>query len=318
MEEIRFTESDENYLFLETLSGDKFKLSIDDGLRSAVRHQGGSKPSDDAISPREIQDRIRSGSTVAELASETGASESLLAKFAAPVLDEMAHIVNSAKSVRLTVATDRPNVTEHVEFGQVIESRLRSSGALNLVWSAKKIEGQTWRISVSFSLGDQAQQASWLFDLRKLSLAPENDMAIRLSTEELVSANSSPTLTAVEPVAQNYGAGEATKSPDVHKEEPDDVHSLADQAEVEDAMTIDLLDALRKKRESRKEMPTPVRTEAHVNQPEELLVERPIQSEQSPAPEEPVAELPTDAIAKKGRASMPSWDQIVFGTKSED
>jgi hypothetical protein len=33
-------------------------------------------------------------------------------------------------------------------------------------------------------------------------------------------------------------------------------------------------------------------------------------------PEEPAAEMP--APPKKGRAAMPSWDEIVFGTKTDD
>ncbi len=323
MEEIRFTESVENYLFLETLDGNKFKLAVDDALRAAVRHQGSSKLSDDTLSPREIQDRIRSGSTAAEVASETGASEALISKFAAPVLDELAHIVSSAQTVRLSVASDRPNVIEHVEFGQVIESRLRASGAVNLSWSARKLEGNTWRIAVDFTLGDQSQTAAWLFELRKLTLAPENDMAIRLSTEELVSSAAAPSLVAVEPIEKVAMSGGEAPAHQYASEVEEDAHSLAHQADIEEAMTIDLLDALRKKREARKEKPI----EASLSEPSEhgAKAATDLQTETAPAAPttEPDAEelnavATADPGIKKGRASMPSWDQIVFGTKAED
>jgi hypothetical protein len=326
MEEIRFTESDENYLFLETLEGNKFKLAVDDALRAAVRHQGSPRLSDDTLSPREIQDRIRSGSTVAEVASETGASESLIAKFAAPVLDELAHIVSSAQSVRLSVASDRPNVVEHVEFGQVVESRLRASGAVNLSWAARKLEGNTWRIAVDFALGDQPQTAAWLFELRKLTLAPENDMAIRLSTEEVVSSASAPSLVAVEPVDMVSAPSMTATPQQLVAEVEDDAHSLAHQADIEEAMTIDLLDALRKKREARKEKPAEPAPSGPIEPAAEAAtdLQNETSSAASPEPaaeslaEELNVEVTSDPSIKKGRASMPSWDQIVFGTKAED
>lgn len=320
MDEIRFIELDENYLVLETLSGEKFKLSVDDGLRAALKNPTSEKLDEVVISPREIQEQIRTGSTVSDLVAATGVSESLIAKFAAPVLDEIAHIVNTAQAVRLTVASDRPNTTEHVEFGEIIESRLRLSGGYQIEWSAKKLEGSTWRIRLEFSLGDQLQEAAWLFEPRKLSLAPDNDMAIRLSTEESITASTKPNLAVVVEVPkQSHGEGISAPS---ESSPEDDSHSLSHQVDVDQALTLDLLDSLRRKRENRKEKP--VDAESHVNEVEDNPTD-PLE----PAAESSVeplvigetelrSETGQDASPKKGRASMPSWDQIVFGTKAED
>jgi hypothetical protein len=325
MEEIRYIESDDNYVTLESKNGDRFKLAIDDSLRAAVRIKATAKFDEGSISPREIQERIRTGATISELATTTGQSEELITKFAAPVLDEIDHIVRSALSVRLVVATDRPNVTEHVEFGAVIDSRLRLSGAVDVSWSARKIEGATWQLSATFSLGDQPQQAIWLYEPRKLSLAPENDMAIRLSTEEKIQPSTVPSLTVVEPVTFAVNRGSIA----VEENRPDetetvDEHSLAHQAEVDQAMTVDLLDSLRKKRENRKDRIGLVETPSDADNASgtnETADESSSSLEDEPAPttDTSVTErISGEQAAKKGRASMPSWDQIVFGTKADE
>jgi hypothetical protein len=89
--------------------------------------------------------------------------------------------------------------------------------------------------------------------------------------------------------------------------------------------TADLLDALRKKRNERESVeqldPHPSTEGLRIVE----LVPEQIYEEQEPEPEfnepEPTpAPVATDNTAspKRGRASIPSWDQIVFGTKTED
>lgn len=55
--------------------------------------------------------------------------------------------------------------------------------------------------------------------------------------------------------------------------------------------------------------------------PRELLPPHPAETTPSPAPEAPAAEEPPAAAARgrsrRGRASVPSWDEIVFGAKPE-
>jgi hypothetical protein len=96
--------------------------------------------------------------------------------------------------------------------------------------------------------------------------------------------------------------------------------------------TADLLEALRRKRSEREvtdleshpettqfrvvDIQVPVEQVPKEELPKAELtkVQEPVIS--SDAPEEPVAETPT--APKKGRAAMPSWDEIVFGTKADD
>jgi hypothetical protein len=82
--------------------------------------------------------------------------------------------------------------------------------------------------------------------------------------------------------------------------------------------TADLLDALRKKRSERESVE---QLDPHPSTEGLRIVEyvpEPIASEQEPEPTPaPVNTEPTNS-PKRGRASIPSWDQIVFGTKTED
>jgi hypothetical protein len=83
--------------------------------------------------------------------------------------------------------------------------------------------------------------------------------------------------------------------------------------------TADLLEALRKKRnerellEEREDIPVTdfLSVVPDFDDQESILEEDISQDPPEVAPETPPA-------SKRGRASIPSWDEIVFGTKTED
>jgi hypothetical protein len=133
------------------------------------------------ISPREIQQEIRLGATVAELVASSGADEELIAKFAAPIISELNHVVLLARNVRLSLAGDRFTDPTQVEFGSVMDERLFSNGATQTTWrSRKSLEGE-WLVSVSFKLAGDEGIATWSFDPKQLFLVPENETALQLS-----------------------------------------------------------------------------------------------------------------------------------------
>ncbi|MEY4980749.1 MAG: hypothetical protein RL174_87, partial [Actinomycetota bacterium] len=146
MDDIRLVETGDEFLVLETATGERYRLLLDDQVRTAAKRTISSKTVSETMSPREIQEKIRSGTSVSHLVSITGLDAELIEKFAAPVLDEIAFVVASAQSIRLSIAGTRPNTTEHVEFGEVIAGRLRASGASDSEWQAIKLEGSAWRV----------------------------------------------------------------------------------------------------------------------------------------------------------------------------
>jgi len=176
MVDLRLEGTDGEFLILETADGVTHRLLIDESLRRAVKRESVSEDDSQKISPREIQLEVRAGVTIEELAQQTGASLAYIEKFAAPVIDELAHIVASALAVRITMAGDRYSETTQVEFGEVIANRLASQGVVQPFWSSRKTENNGWQIHCRF--GDN--QASWAFDPRKLLLSPENELAVQL------------------------------------------------------------------------------------------------------------------------------------------
>ena len=393
MSELRYLSTDGDYLLLEAADGTQYRLLIDETVRKAARREVVSEGDASKISPRDIQLEVRSGVSVEDLAAKTGASLEYVQKFAAPVIDELAHVVSSALSVRITMAGDRYSETTQVEFGEVIANRLAATGVVQYVWTARKTDNGGWQLQCKF--GDTL--ANWAFDPRKLALAPENEVAVQLSTQQSLTDGPLPKL---RPVADNTGASEssapvassahtslvaatpvaatplapAAETPPpvaTNISEPESPATFANpvvrlnsyesssQSITEDlgstaefdgvvpfgrtgavapasepadlANTADLLDALRKRRLSREEDlsqdDSATEQELGATQAIQLPTFTPTIASVDELPEEPesfdpatdtVAEDDVKAPTKRGRSSMPSWDEIVFSTKTDD
>jgi len=179
MADLRITGVSNNQLELQAPDGSRHYLEISDDLLKALKTRQSTLPV--TISPREIQQEIRLGATVADIIKASGADEDLIAKFAAPIIAELNHVVNLARNVRLSLAGDRFTDPTQVEFGVAMDERLAKNGAKSTNWSSKKsIEGD-WLVSVGFELPDGSGIATWSFDPKQLFLVPENETALQLS-----------------------------------------------------------------------------------------------------------------------------------------
>jgi hypothetical protein len=345
MQDIRLVGNDGEYLNLETQSGDKFRLVLDDSLRSAVKRDLSLQLDNVSISPREIQDAVRAGATPEEVSAKYDVPQDYVDKFALTVVDEIGHIIASAQAVRISIEADRYSEATQIEFGEVVAERVGRIGGANLTWNASKNEGSAWQVTANFVVDGRPQAAIWVFDQRKLVLSPENEQAIGFSAGDHAASLSTPKLRPIE-----IDDPDATKVIEFAAvEEPEPVAPLSVVSSIEEltrasveahepplAATADLLEALRKKRagatEKLAEQSPEIAIEKPVVEPAEIAAEStsPVQGSVRESPREPsssaeVAEpVPTAAPepitppAKKGRPSMPSWDEIVFGTKTED
>jgi len=356
LNDLRLIGSDDGYVLFESLDGTKHRALADDALKSALR-KASTQDTSSYVSPRDIQERIRNGESVGQICEETASPEEYVSKFARPVLDELEHMIESAKSVRLVVPGDRFNDEGLIEFGELISERLNQANAVDIIWSVRRAGATTWDVTVAYTIGSNSGLALWAFDPRKVLLTPENEAASGLSTVE----GASGPITKVRVIADTPAAFrriEATE-PTIAKA------TTLDAPSAEPVATIESLDDLRKKRESAKALEE--QTRASVTEPEvideidEVVIENDSSLESAAdssldesdevfstddgafeyAPEadtepEAVEELETEAeepiepeapnsdsnadqqTAKKTRAAMPSWDQIVFGTKPED
>ncbi|MEY3663419.1 MAG: hypothetical protein RI919_935 [Actinomycetota bacterium] len=376
MSDLRLIGSEDGYVLFESLDGTKHRALADNALKSAMR-KASAQDTSSYVSPREIQERIRNGDSVAQICEDTSSPEDYVSKFAKPVIDELEHMIESAKAVRLVVPGDRFNDEGQIEFGELISARLEQANAVDIVWSVKRSGATTWDVTVVYTIGTNSGLALWAFDPRKVLLTPENEAASGLSTVE----GASGPITKVRVIADTPAAFRKVEAsePTIAKA------SLAEPVAAEPIATIESLDDLRKKREAAKaadvsvvepaaedldetivENDAPLETalepelddspevffddgltaseddsqEIAENAPEEHVEPEP-EKQVEPDPEvlaEPRQEEPVEPVAeraqepdakhqdssseqqpaKKPRAAMPSWDQIVFGTKSED
>ncbi|MFM6963712.1 MAG: septation protein SepH [Micrococcales bacterium] len=314
MTDLRLNGTDGDFLNLESQDGSHFRLAIDESLKSAVRNHTTFDKTSLTLTPREIQAEIRAGATVEELVKRWNDPIEYVAKFAQPIIDELGHIVQAAKGVRISIAGDRYNDVSHTEFGEIISARLDASDARAVNWNAARDETGTWRVTVNYTLSGEEGQAIWSFDPRKLILSPENQNAIALSTQNSLTSNASK-LAAVE--TATFATEQLADTLQVDTVIPigrSSEQSLVTPVAVERedlATTSDLLEALKKKRASREHPSTQsveIEVTAVTSPAEVQTVEVSKETEPEPRP------APTK---RTGRPSIPSFDEIVQGTKSD-
>ncbi|GAC1309019.1 MAG: hypothetical protein NVSMB16_05380 [Acidimicrobiales bacterium] len=142
-----------------------------------------SSPVHSALSPKEIQARLRAGRSVAEVAEEGGVDESWILRFASPVLAEQARVVERALQVHCHAARKGESA---LTLGQSVERNIVDRGApltadeLSGGWSAFHLRDGAWVVRFRYPSRRRAQTAQWAFDLADLSLVPMNRLATEL------------------------------------------------------------------------------------------------------------------------------------------
>jgi hypothetical protein len=344
MKDIKFLGVDGDFLLLETSEGQRYRLVLDEAVRRASRGEPGVRLDSPTITPREIQEEIRAGRTVQDLIASSGAQEEYVLKFAQPVLDELNHAVLNALTVRLEVAGDRFNEPMAREFGEIIKSRLAASGASIERWSAMKAPDHGFFIYCDFEIDGIGKRGTWSYDPKRLSLRPENETATSLSSGDKLTSQAPrlrPVATEPTGITQNLAdTVDLARSMSIVDQTPAGTGSDSDEFVMSE--TADLLEALRKKRSARQaveDLEPPPATEGLriVTIPVEEAYESENQedssTEQLGATSSPKVETDSTITVlegidpevveqpsspRRGRASIPSWDEIVFGTKTED
>ncbi|WP_394279207.1 septation protein SepH [Microbacterium sp.] len=342
MEQLKVIGTEDGQLMLATESGDRFSLPIDEALRSQLRRvQRDAEPRANRPSPREIQAHIRAGMSAEEVAELLGARLEDVQRFEGPVLAEREHIVGQALAVTVLIGGELDPGAQPT-FGNAVRAKLAEAGATGERWTSWR-EQNGWVVKLEFTANDVDHDARWSFDPRRSTLSPQNSDATQLSRQGSLPEGLIPRLRAldssalkdssrfdsgafgvrgaVEPEAdaepESRGASSAAVQQAAIKRAPD--------APVTSAETADLLEALRRRRGQREPMPTETAPEERSSSPVALFdALEPGYEQKSAEPEAPQAsadvdaDAPTEQTRRKGRTSMPSWDEIVFGARTED
>lgn len=119
--------------------------------------------------PREIQDRIRSGATIAEVAEENGVTEARVEPFAHPVLIERARIAEMAKQAH-PVREDGP---AKLTLWEVLATAFAARGGdlSTSTWDAYKDTSGQWVVRVMWKAGLSDNVAEWSYHQQSMSSA---------------------------------------------------------------------------------------------------------------------------------------------------
>ncbi|MBN9214225.1 MAG: hypothetical protein ABS62_13300 [Microbacterium sp. SCN 70-200] len=337
MEQLKVIGIEEGVLVVATEAGERFALAVDETLRAQLRRiQRDAEPRAPRPSPRDIQAHIRSGLTAAEVAELLGARIEDVQRYERPVLAEREHIVGQALAVPVLIAGEL-DADAQPTFGVAVRAKLADAGAVGERWTSWR-EESGWIVKLEFTAADVDHDARWSFDPRRSTLAPLNADATQLSRQGSLPEGLIPRLRALDssPLKDSSrfdsGAfGPRRIEPDAEIARPEirptvtaavqeaAIKRAPDQS-VTSAETADLLEALRRRRGLREPMPADEQADqAHT--PVALF------DALEPGYDDAVEEASDDTLddtvisessRRKGRTSMPSWDEIVFGARTED
>lgn len=344
MEQLKVIGTEDETLVLATESGERFALPIDEVLRAEMRRAKRDRDHDPAAgprpSPREIQAHIRSGLSTEEVAELMGARIEDVARFEGPVLAEREHIVNQALAVPVLLAGD-PEHEGLPTFGAAIRAKLAEAGAAGERWTSWKDESG-WVVKLEFTASDVDRDARWTFDPKRSTLAPANDQAAQLSRQGPLPEGLLPRLRALDaPAAKDDSRFDSGAFGPRRMDTPDaddkasDGDAQTDAAAREAATkrapeqpptatpeTADLLEALRRRRGQREPLPADS-AEEQGSSPVALFesfdtLDGSDESDADPAAPTAARDVADGSGRRKGRAAMPSWDEIVFGARTDD
>jgi hypothetical protein len=350
MQELRFVavSEDGRYAVLAVPGRSaRFTLPIDERLRAVAQGHTSRLAQyeievESPLRPKEIQARIRAGETVEEIADAAGIAVERVRWFEGPVLAERAYMADQAQTASVRRHGDS---SPGPRLGEIVAERLNAVGAdpEDAQWDAKKRGDGSWQVQLTFTSGGRLHVAEWVFDPRRRHAMPANDNAARMSLPGAEPPHPAPpppgeaTVTRLAPRLSstvNHGAaahapgrggsGPALPGPGLsaghgpggwaRHERPGNgrpaIPEPVPSAPPEPVQAPLAADAARKDYSA---VPAPAETAAAPT------AVQPAPAAPAPPPE-PVAEQAgrqSRKAARNRRSSVPSWDEIMFGSSRQ-
>jgi hypothetical protein len=280
--------------------GNEHALEIDARLRAAV----GDRPArrmetkmDSALRPRDIQARIRAGETPEAVAQAAQTSVDKIMAFAAPVLAERQHVAERAQ--RSSVRRSEGSAPHGARtLGDAVTAHLRGLNVdpESVEWDAWRREDGRWSLVAGFSSADRTGTAELTFDAPGNYVTLDNDDARWLVGESVTPA----------PVHRD----------DLRQARERRLNAVQDDelplGEVDElgADAIDLVSEQPVEAFLDEEPPTEPAVAEHQAEAREEAEEAAAEDDLH-EPEQPPTRRPVKKT--RGRASVPSWDEIMFG-----
>jgi hypothetical protein len=283
-------------LVLVSDTGEEFAVPVDHRLRAALRGDHArlgqlEMKMESALRPRDIQARIRGGESAEDVAAAAQTTVDAIMGFAAPVLAERAHVAESAQKSSIRRRSTESS-TAAGTLDQASRTHLSTVGvrADDVDWDAWRREDGRWTLVAQYSVSGAPRRAEFTYDQPGRYVVADNQEARLLTGEasETVEGGATRRLSSVPREADRRVA--------------DDELPLADHELGEDAIELVRDRAL----DPAADHGDADWIAAETDPGDALEEEAPPADEPAPAP---AAEKPH----RKGRSSVPSWDEIMFG-----
>lgn len=331
---------DRTRLLLVNDAGEEFTLAADAKLRAALR---GEEPRpgqleirmDSALRPRDIQARIRAGETPEAVAQAAKTTVEKIMPYSAPVLAERAHVAERAQrsSVRRRSSEGSGSLGGGRTLEETVSTHLRSENVDpgTVEWDAFRREDGRWTLTGEFTTPERRGTATFTFDVPGNYVTVENDHARWLvgeistrparaeagpaattgTTRRRLSAVPAEELPLGDDALEMLAGDKGTPA-----EAPGDVARAHDEtADLSEALPVEAF--LRDESDDRGEgEPT---TPPETDKAPGTVGEAADAATDTTTDDAGRTEAPRRPVRKsRGRASVPSWDEIMFGGGSGD
>jgi hypothetical protein len=312
---------DGSRLILVDQDGNEFAIAVDDSLRTALptppaaadrsRRSESNPMTTPTLRPRDIQARIRSGESPESVAEAAGTTVEKIMPFAAPVLAEREHIAERALKASVRRRPGEPAGTART-LGDAVAGHLRGLDldADSVEWDSWRRNDGRWSLLARYATPARAGTAELTFDPPGNFVSLDNDDA-RWLVGDVLPAAPEPREPVRDDLAQVRERRLAPVPPPAAAErssaQPGD-RSVDQALPLEEPLEAFLPDPPAAGEPAGPVEDAPVRAPAD-QEPTQPETQPQTETERT-EPERPARRTPAK---KRGRASVPSWDEIMFG-----
>ncbi|MGW0389838.1 septation protein SepH [Streptomyces sp. NPDC003042] len=326
--------NDGTRLVLKAADSTEYTLPIDERLRAAVRNDRARLNQieievESHLRPRDIQARIRAGASAEEVAQLAGIPVDRVRRFEGPVLAERAFMAERARKTPVR----RPGENTGPQLGEAVQERLTLRGADkdSVQWDSWRRDDGTWEILLVYCVAAEPHSASWTYDPpRRLVVAVDDEARSLIGESDDLPSTPEPSFPFVPRIARLPRDRPLDRALDRQLERTTNHTAPAPDPEEERDTLTSLLEAVPS---FRGDMVVPDRSEPTAEEPEaaeppapaasagagsayaDVLMPRTVAGHRDRLTGTTDRQAEADGVRPGRRAAVPSWDEIVFGTR---
>ncbi|MDN5559609.1 MAG: DUF3071 domain-containing protein [Ruaniaceae bacterium] len=313
MRKLTFSSINERALDLVDDDGEHYSLALSEELRSAVRESAPRRAvAEEAreYRPKDIQQLLRAGASVDEICEWSGLPVSHVQRFEGPVIAERNWTIESAHGFVVGHSSDSP------ALGDLVIDRLATRHVSEIEWDAVREGTEPWRLIARYVVANAPVEATWEVDLSTRSVRALDDESRWLSETDASSPRARRHL-AASVLYNSEEDGVFPAASDDSEESTDSLlrhlHSSRGVRQREEDLLAHILDG------DMDEIPAAHPPLSAPEQATDALV-LPLPNMPTPPSEDAAQEAQDEPTVRRPRSrrrqSVPSWDEIVFGSDS--